>query len=405
MYFMLSWRNLWRNKKRTLIAAASVFFAVLLAVFMRSAQNGSYDYMIHSAAKIYTGYLQVQGKGYWDNRSLDKSIIIPEEKLKAISDIPHIISYSPRLEAFSLISLGTRTKVGQVIGIDPQLETNMSELKDKLVRGAYLTSANQQGLLMGSGLAEMLKADVGDSIVLYGQGYHGQIAAAQLPVVGIIKMPFPDLDNAVVYLPLQTAQDIFSAYNRITSLAVMVDNVRHQDQAHQALSAIIGSDYTIMTWQKMMPELVQSIELDNASGIIMLIILYIVIAFGVFGTITMMTSERAREFGVLVSVGMKKRRLTLVTTLETIVLSFLGAIAGSIVSIPLVAYFHRHPIPITGNAAKAFENVGVEPIFNFSTDPHIILNQALVVLIIALASALYPCFFIYKLDPVKAIHG
>ncbi|HDK35928.1 MAG TPA: ABC transporter permease, partial [Bacteroidetes bacterium] len=111
MYLLLSWRNLWRNKKRTLIAAASVFFAVILAIIMRSMQNGSYTYMIRSSVKFYTGYLQVQGKGYWENRSLNKSIIIPEKQQKEILKIPHISSVVPRLEAFSLVSSNKVTKV------------------------------------------------------------------------------------------------------------------------------------------------------------------------------------------------------------------------------------------------------------------------------------------------------
>jgi len=404
MYLLLSWRNLWRNKKRTIIAAASVFFAVLVAVLMRSAQNGSYDYMIHSAAKIYTGYLQVQGKGYWDNRSLDKSIVIDQKKMTEISHIPHIDSYSPRLESFALVSHGITTVVSQIIGIDPEMETRMSELNKKLVKGEYLKNSSQ-GILVGKGLAERLKVDMGDSIVIYGQGYHGIIAAARLAIQGIVKLPFPELDNAVVYLPLALAQDVFSAYGRITSLAIMLDNSRNQNQVLQKLLSMFNDKYTVMTWQEMMPDLKQSIELDNAGGIIMLIILYIVIAFGVFGTIMMMTTERTHEFGILISVGMKKIRVVWVTTIETIFLAFLGAIIGALCSIPMIAYLHRHPIPITGDAARAFEAVGVEPIFNFSTDPNIIMHEAIVVLIIALLTATYPIWFIRKLEPVEALHG
>ena len=133
MYLSLSWRNIWRNKKRTFIVASSVFFAVLFAVVMRSAQVGSYSYMIHSSAKMFTGYLQIQGKGYWDNRSLDKSIIIDKKQQQQITTIPYLTSITPRLEAFALVSYKTSTKVAQVIGIDPQLEDNMTGLKQRLV--------------------------------------------------------------------------------------------------------------------------------------------------------------------------------------------------------------------------------------------------------------------------------
>lgn len=404
MYFTLSWRNLWRNKKRTVIAAASVFFAVLLAVMMRSAQLGTYEYMIHSAARIFTGHLQLQEKDYWEKRSLDNSFTISEEEMQQVAALPHVSTVSPRLESFALISRGRVTKVGEVVGIVPRLEARQSDLDKKVVSGSYLQE-DQRAVLLGKGLAEMLKAGVGDSVVLYGQGYHGQIAAARLPVAGIIELPFPDLNNMMVYMPLQAARDVFLTGNRLTSLALLLDSNARLAEVARHLKAHFGEKFAVMTWEEMMPELKQSIQLDNVSGQVMLAILYIVIAFGVFGTIMMMTTERTREFGVLVSVGMKKWRLMVVTTLETICLSFLGAITGALLSFPMVWYLSRHPLHFSGEAARAYEAFGVEPIFVFTTDPTIILNQALVVLVIALATASYPILFVNKLDPAKALHG
>lgn len=404
MYFSLSWRNIWRNKKRTIIVAASVFFAVLLAVVMRSAQLGSYSYMIDSSAKLYSGYLQVQGPDYWDNRSIDKSITLTKQQKEQISATDNLISITPRLESFALISFEKSTKVAQVIGIDPLLETNMTGLKDRMVKGEYLKPSST-GVLVAQGLAEMLKVSIGDSIIIYGQGYHGQIAAVRLPIVGMVKLPFQEMNNGLVFLTLPNAQEVFSCYNRITSLAIMVDNIRHLKSVTESLNTILGDSYVIMAWDEMMPDLKQNIQVDNASGIIMMAILYIVIGFGVFGTIMMMVAERAREFGVLISVGMKKWKLILVTAIETILVSFIGVLAGFLSSIPIVYYLHNNPIPITGEAAKTFDLMGIEAIFNFGVDPVIFYSQALVVLLIALITVLYPVLFIHKLEPVKAMRA
>ena len=404
MYFSLSWRNIWRNKKRTIIVAASVFFAVLLAVVMRSAQLGSYSYMIDSSAKLYSGYLQVQGPGYWDNRSIDKSITLTKQQKEQISATDNLISITPRLESFALISFEKSTKVAQVIGIDPLLETNMTGLKNRLVKGEYLKSSSS-GVLVAQGLADMLKVSVGDSIIIYGQGYHGQIAAARLPIVGLVKLPFREMNNGLVFLTLPNAQEVFSCYDRITSLAIMVDNIRHLKNVTELLNTTLGDSYVIMAWDEMMPDLKQNIQVDNASGIIMMAILYVVIGFGVFGTIMMMVAERAREFGVLISVGMKKWKLILVMAIETILVSFIGVLAGFLSSIPIVYYLHNNPIPITGEAAKTFDLMGIEPIFNFGVDPVIFYSQTLVVLFIALITVLYPMLFIHKLEPVKAMRA
>jgi len=405
MYFSLSWRNLWRDKKRTLIAAASVFFAVILAVLMRSGQTGSYAFMIDSASKIYTGHLQIQGEGYWDKRSIDRSIVLDQSTIDSLENIPNLTTVSPRLESFALVSIGANTKVAQIIGIDPNKEDAMSGLKQKIVDGRYLDSINDDNVLISEGLAKILNLRLGDTVVVYGQGYHGSTAAAQYRVGGIVKLPFPALNNGTLYVSLATAQDLFSAYGRITSAAIMADNVRDLPPVKKAVREIVGNDYTLMTWDEMMPELVQSIELDNASGITMLLILYIVIAFGVFGTVMMMTAERSREFGILVSVGMKKIRLIFLTTLESVQMSLLGAFTGFLGSIPLILYLHYNPIHMTGEAAKAYEAFGVEPIMNFSVAPEIFIWQTFLVLLIALATAVYPMLFISRLKPAKALHG
>lgn len=402
MYLSLSWRNIWRNKKRTLIAAASVFFAVIVAIIMRSAQLGSYSYMIHSSAKLYSGYLQIQGKGYWENRSMDRSISPTHEDYEFIKSTPHVISTTPRLEGFALVSYGPATKVAQVIGTDPKLESEMTGLDERLVKGDFLDS-DSEGILVAEGLAEMLKLEIGDSLVLYGQGYHGQVAAAIYPVVGFIKMPFQELNNGLVFLNLKTSQSYFSAPYRITSLAVMIENPAYLDGTIKHLKQL--DKYAIMRWDEMLPDLVQSIQLDNAGGIIMLIILYIVITFGVFGTVMMMVSERYKEFGILISVGMRRWRLMTVTTIESIFVAFVGVICGMIASFPLIYYLHLNPLKITGEATKTFDSMGIEPIFNFSIEPGLFFAQALVVLIIALGAALYPLLFIRKLKPVEALHS
>ena len=404
MYWSLSWRNIWRNKKRTVIVAASVFFAVILALIMRSMQLGSYAYMIHSSAKLFTGYLQIQEKDYWEKRSLDNSITADESRIRELEKIPNVTSVTPRLETFALVSYGKNTKVSQVTGIDPVREANMTALKEKLTAGNFLTG-DSDGMLIGTGLAEMLGVGIGDSVVIYGQGYHGQIAAAMVPVSGIVKLPFKALDNAMIFLALPQAQKIFSCPGLITALPVMIDNIRHLDQVEEDVRRNLKPDETIMTWDQMMPDLLQNIEVDNASGLIMLSILYIVIGFGVFGTIMMMVSERAREFAILISVGMRKWKLMLLTALETIQVSFLGVLMGILISYPLLLYMVAHPIRMTGQMAELYEQLSIEPLLTFSARPDIFVSQALVVLAITAVTIIYPFLFIRRLEPARTIRG
>lgn len=403
-YINLAWRNLWRNKRRTLIASASVFFAVLLALVMRSMQTGSYNYMIDASVRMYTGYIQVQGKDYWEKRSLEESMILYDDQLEKVNQIEGIDLTVKRFETFSLISYGQVTKVVQVIGVEPDAEDKLTSLKDKLVKGKYLTN-DSRGMLIAEGLADILKVDVGDSILIYGQGLYGVTAAELVPVQGIVKFNFPAQNKTFAYLSIPSAQWIYSAPDHLTSLSIMIDNPKQINTIRQKVKALFDDTYDVMTWKELSPELVQSIQIDNAQGIIMLGILYLVIAFGVYGTIMMMTAERVREFGILISIGMKKWKLYLVTTLETIFISFIGVIAGAIVSVPLILYFVNNPIPLTGELAETMLIWGFEPIIPFAINPGMFIAQMWTVLAIAMVSGLYPINFIRKINPVKAMRG
>mgnify|MGYP005838558395 CR=1 FL=1 len=403
-YLTLAWRNLWRNKKRTLIAAASVFFAVILALLMRSMQTGYYDYMIEASVKMYTGYIQVHGKDYWEKRSLDESMTVDADLLEKLKNTPGVTLTVPRFETFSLISHRNKTKVAQITGINPQLENQLTDLRNKIVSGKYLDDSSK-GIILAEGLAEILKVQVGDSVVIYGQGYHGVTAAAQVPIVGIIKFTLPELNKVFTYLSLDYAQWVFSAPDRLTSLSVMIDNPKNLDEIESDIKKIFDESFEVMDWKELSPELVQSIQIDNAQGIIMLGILYVVIAFGIFGTIMMMTAERIKEFGILISVGMKKWKLALVSVYETLFISFIGVAAGAIISVPILFYFRANPIPLTGEMADAIVAWGFEPILPFAVYPGMFFAQIWTVLAIAAVSAIYPVLFIRKLKPVEALRG
>jgi ABC-type lipoprotein release transport system permease subunit len=300
MLVRLAWRNLWRNTKRTVILTASVFFAVVLSLAMRSMQHGQYDMMINLAVSMYTGAVQVQGTGYWEKRTLEKSITVSPEEMAWIASRPHVGKMATRLETGMLVAHGAATKVGPVIGIDPEAEQAMTGLRKRLVRGAWPAAADS-GVLLAQGLAKALGVDVGDSVVLYGQGWRDVTAAAQARVLGIVSFPVPEADNSMVYAPIGYVQWLTSAPDRITGVAMLVDDAREVDNVAADLRSRFSGNRTVMTWAEMQPELVSGIAADSASGVVLIIVLYIIIGFGVLGTIMMMTSERRREFGMLVA--------------------------------------------------------------------------------------------------------
>jgi ABC-type lipoprotein release transport system permease subunit len=331
-------------------------------------------------------------------------MVLDQKYLKELKNTTGVNLVVPRFETYSLISHGNKTKVVQITGINPELENQLTNLKKKIVSGEYFSDSSK-GIIVAQGLAEILKVEVGDSVVIYGQGYHGVTAAAQIPIVGIVKFTLPELNKSFTYLSLPYAQWLFSAPGRLTSLSIMIDKPKEIDRVKSGIRKVFARNYEVMDWEELSPELVQSIQIDNASGIIMLGILYVVIAFGIFGTIMMMTAERVKEFGILISIGMKKWKLGIVTLFETLFVSFLGVFTGAIISIPILLYLKANPIPLTGEYAEAILAFGFEPILPFAIYPGMYFAQIWTVLAIAIVSASYPILFIRKLQPVEALRG
>jgi ABC-type lipoprotein release transport system permease subunit len=205
------------------------------------------------------------------------------------------------------------------------------------------------------------------------------------------------------YLSLREAQYLYGAESRITAMVVMVDHQKHLPQVMADLGARYDDKYEVMSWDEMLPELVQLIETKLAGGMVMLSIIYMVIGFGVLGTILMMAHERTREFGVLIAIGLKRVKLSMIILLESLMLSLLGIAAGTGLSIPFILYMHRNPIVLSGTMAEMMLDFGFEPIMPCAFDVTIFINQILVVFVIAMVVTIYPIVRAFKLAPVEAM--
>ncbi|MCU0369809.1 MAG: FtsX-like permease family protein [Bacteroidales bacterium] len=403
-YVKIAWRNLWRNRRRTLITIASVLFALFLALVMRSMQLGSYSSMVESAVKSSTGYIQVHKMGYWDDKSIDNTFEINDSIESAILGHPNVNQIIPRLECFALLSSGKQTKGSAVIGTDPGTEDIISGLKDRIISGEYL-DAGDQAILVAEGLAQYLKVTVGDTLVILGQGYHGMTAAGAYPVKGIIRFVQPDINNSMTYIPLRAAQELYSSPRRLTSLSIMLADPDKIRKTRDALVKELPASLEVMNWNEMLVELVQAIEGDNISGQFTLGILYLVVGFGILGTILMSTMERRKEFGIMVAVGMRRTKLAVIVFIESLLISLIGIVAGVLTSLPLIFYFYHHPIPLTGDAAEAMIEYNMEPVMPFLLEPGYFINQSVVVIIITMLTMVYPMTVIGRFKIINAIKG
>ncbi|MCK3684187.1 FtsX-like permease family protein [Maribellus sp. YY47] len=400
----LAWRNLWRNRRRTIIAISSIVFSVLLASWMRSMQEGSYDSMIENSVKFYSGYLQVQDTAFWNERILDNSFAASDELKESISKIPDVTLVVNRIESFALAANHLKSKPAMVMGIEPEAEDQITKIAQKVKKGSFLKTGDK-GVILGEGLAKYLGLDVGDTLVMISQGYHGMSASGLFVIEGLLSHPNQEFNNRMVYLDIDAARDFYSMQGMSTALVVMARNHYEVKHIKNAIENMLPADNRIMTWTEMQPDLEQLIESDRGSGKIMLGILYMVIAFGMFSVVLMMVKERAREFGVVHAVGMQKSKLSVVVFFETFFIGLIGCSVGLLISFLFCLYFYFNPIPMTGKMAKAYEIYGMEPFLYFSLKASLFYSQMILVFLLSVFISIFPMYNIQRLKITKAMRN
>ncbi len=370
---------------------------------MQSMQLGTYDVMIRNVVEYYTGYVQIHQKGYYNDPQPDNGMEIDPKEIVVIQKTEGVKTVLRRIENFALLSSDVHTKGALVIGTDPEPENQLTGLKQKVVQGSYFSNTDP-GALLAEGLAEQLHVKPGDSVVILSQGYQGNSATGLYKVSGILKFGSPELNKRMFYLPLSAAEELFSMPGMATSICLgLTDGDQTEKTAALLKSTLDTSVLEVMTWPELLPDLQQGIEADYVGGYIMLGILYMIICFGIFGTLLMMLSERKHEFGVLIAIGMKRSRLALTVFLELLLVTLLGALSGMLASIPVISYFYYNPLKFEGKMAESYENFGFEPMMQASTDPGIFIRNGLLVMLLSVILCLYPFIKIQGMRAIDAM--
>jgi len=405
----MAWRNIWRHPRRAILTMAAIAFATLLLIFMLSWQFGSYDTMINAAVKVHTGHLQVQAEGYNEQRAMRLVVPDPAAVSRILDETPGVASYAARASAFSLVSSKERTYGVAVMGIDPEREAEVTTLKQLIRQGSYLSERDADHALVGELLAKNLRVGVGDELVLLGQGRDGSIAATVVRVKGIFSYGQDEFDRNVIYLPLPYFQEVYSMRGAVHEVAVLCISREAVPRIKQAVATGINkidtkSTLVVLDWMELMPGLIQSIQIDLVSGLIMYVILIIVVAFSILNTFLMVIFERTREFGVFMAMGTTPGRLTRLLLLESTTLTMLGTVIGIIAGSLVTWYFQIHGIIISGTSEMMRQYGLPERIYPQLSALSIAVGAGLV-LVITLVAALYPALKVRRLQPVEAMRA
>ena len=404
LLIILAWRNLGRNRRRTLITITAVVFATLLSIAMRGIQLGTYEENTTYTLNLFSGYVQLQQPGFLDNQSLQKSFVFDDRMRSFLNKQESVKGYAQRLYADGLVSYGENSLGAIMFGVDPAVETQVSLIPGKVGTGRWIEQNGAMEVVVGYKLLDNLKAKIGDELVVLAQGYDGSLGNAKFRIVGTVKTGMPDFDGTAVFGGLRAMQDLVSCGNRVSVVAVSMHELGDEnDIVERWNSEMDTSKVRALGWQEVMPDFKQSIEFDNVQGLFFLGILIVVVAFGILNTVLMSVTERFREFGIMLSMGMPQMQLVLVVFLETLFIAFIGVIIGNILAYGVNWYFMVHPISLGGEYKDMIEEYGWLPVMRSTLRASSFLNTTMTVLGISLLAAMYPLYRVMELEPLKGI--
>jgi putative ABC transport system permease protein len=404
--FRLAWRNIWRQKRRTWLTALAMVFSNVLLVFMISLQFGSYEMMINNSLRMFTGQAQVQQAGYQDDQKMRQVVNNIRELASEIRRSLPATGVAARASAFVLVSSEQRSFGTQLVGVEPAHEAGVSTIPGLVTEGRYLDDPGAAEVVIGSVMARNLIVTVGDELTFLGSGRDGSFAAGVATVVGIFKSGSQDLDRGLVEIPLAYFQEAFAMRDAGHVIALANDELNSVPAMLEVLDTVIGERQGLVAldWEALMPGLKQAIQADMTSAWFMYAVLIVLVAFSVLNTQLMSVLERTREFGVIMALGIKPRRLALLVLLETLLMAALGFLIGVCLGSLVTGYYS-----LVGFAYPGMEEMGAK--FNLpsviypSLSPLSVMLGPSVVLVFCLFSAIYPALKLYGLRPVEAMRA
>jgi putative ABC transport system permease protein len=405
-FFIIAWRNILRNKRRSLITVFAIGFGLGAMIFIWGYIDGAHLQMKENFTGLLMGHLQIHEAGFEKTISISRVMKNPEAIEVVLKKDPGIVSYCPRVRTFALFSTTENSVGGMLVGIDPASESKVSKIKNTVVSGRFLADADIRGIVIGSVLAENLHVAVGDKVVAMAQASDGTLGAEAFRVVGLIKTGVEEIDKGIAFVPLQDVQRILILGGAITDFVIRTQSFDRLDRVAERLKThLSGENVEVMTWAEISPILEQWMDFDEAFAYVFLLIVLIVIVAGILNTILMSMLERTKEFGVMMALGTKGYQLAIMVGIESFLLGIMGLVFGILIGLSSIGIFSHYGIPISAKVKEAMASFFMSDVIYPTIELDHLISSALVVLISTILVSLYPAWKVARLKPVKALHS
>ncbi len=405
--FRIGWRNLWRNKRRSLVVISSIAVGIFAMILSMGVMNGMNNQMVENTIKTSLGHIAIHRKGFQDDMKLEYHFMPETRIIEAIESDERILAYAPRVKLQGMVRSSESSRGVMLVGIEPEMEKAVSNIYDYTIKkegSRFLSADDDNAILISKSTADKLDLLVGDKLVVMFQDNDNEIIGVGLEIVGIFQTPIESFDKFVVFLNIKTLQRITGLNSNISELTIVLKNKRTVDRVKEKLISIINNrDLEILSWKDIAPYLVSAVKLFDTIMYIFFMIVFITVIFSVANTLIMAIMERFHEIGVMKSIGTRPSWIFNMVLFEAINLGIVGLVAGIIIGVAITGLLAISGIDLSFYT-ESMRVFGTGSIIYPAIKTLDIVVATLIVLITTIIAALYPAVKAARIKPLDALH-
>jgi len=404
MLLRLASRNLWRNRRRTLLTLSAMVVSLALLSLSLGVFSGMLVDILASTTEQYYGHIVISADGYLDDHDMYNNFGAEQPLLTQLAQDDAVIGVSSRLRGFGLVSHADSSYPAELLGIHPEQEMRVTKLQQQLTQGSYLTEDDTKGAVLGASLAQKLGVQPGDELIFVTQAADGSIGNDLLQVRGIFRTGHNGHDNSLVLVPQAWLQRVMALKGKVHEIALAInDPLRAADQLER-ISARLPAGLVATDWGKLLPEMREAIASFDVSRFIFVVILYFATGLGILNTVFMSVMERSREFGILMAIGLRPGQVRSLVLLESLLLGLLGASLGLLFGLLLSLYMSKIGIDLSSWITPVTYAGGtIQPRLKAILEQRNFIDPAYMLLIVSLLAGFLPARRAAKLLPVEAL--
>ena len=402
MLFSISWRNIWRNKVRSLVIIFSIALGIFAGVSSTAFMKGLAEQRIQKVIKTELSYIQIHKEGFRQNSDFKGYMPDATQVVSEIRTMPNVTGATERIVVQAMAATAETATGVLVSGIDIENEPKVTNLNEKLIEGKYLKGIKKNPIVIGKKLAEKLNAKIRTRIVITLQDTANNVVSGLFRVSGIYTTNNNMYDESHVFvkagdirslteLPEGAAHEIAININDNENLPLVEENLKK-----------LATGYEVLDWKSLRPEMNYLTEAMDLYMYIFIIIILLALLFGIINTMLMVVMERTKEIGMLMAIGMNKMRIFFMIILESTLLSLTGGVVGIIIGALFSKWKSVEPIDLS-MWAQGYEQLGYDAYVYMSLEPMMLVNITIMVIFTGVIAALYPAYKALKNDPADAL--